>query len=124
MFLMCEDLVRFFSDVKNWYMYQIFTNVKNRYQILTRVKNRYQILTSVETSYHIVTNVKIVSKFTRVKNWYKIVTFFTCCELLVPKPHSVKFTKCEICGYTKLTLSYLLTTTNTNDRKKRKKKIN
>ena len=28
----CEELERFFSDVKNWY--QILTNVKNRYQFL------------------------------------------------------------------------------------------
>ena len=37
--LICEELVRIFSDVKNWYL--IFTNVENLYQILTRVKNRY-----------------------------------------------------------------------------------
>ena len=60
--LTCEELVRFFSDVKN--LYQIFTNVKNRYQILPSVTNWYQIITCV----------KLVSKLTHVKNWYKILT--------------------------------------------------
>ena len=30
--VICEGLVRFFSDVKNWY--SIFTNVKKQYQII------------------------------------------------------------------------------------------
>ena len=34
--VICEGLVRFFSDEKNWY--SIFTNVKNRYQSFTPVK--------------------------------------------------------------------------------------
>ena len=33
--LICEELVRFSSDVKNWY--SIFTNVKNSYQFLTLI---------------------------------------------------------------------------------------
>ena len=44
--LLCEELVRYFSDVNNWYL--IFTKVKSRYQILRRVKNRYQNLTSLK----------------------------------------------------------------------------
>ena len=35
-----------------------------------------------------------------VTYWYQ---FCTCCEELVPILHSVKFTKCEICGSTVLT---------------------
>ena len=42
--LFCKELVRFFSDVKNWY--SIFTNVKNRYQFLTHVKKWYSIFTN------------------------------------------------------------------------------
>ena len=34
-----------------------------------------------------------------VTYWYQ---FYTCCEWLVPILHSVKFTKCEICGSTEL----------------------
>ena len=56
---MCEELVRFFSDVKNWY--QIFTNVKYGYRILTSVKHRYQILASV----------KIGIKSSHVNNWFQ-----------------------------------------------------
>ena len=37
--LICEDLVRFLSDVKN--LYFIFTNVKKSYQFLTHVKKWY-----------------------------------------------------------------------------------
>ena len=77
----CEELVQFFSDVKNWY--QIFTNVKNWYQILTRVKDRYQILTSVKIGYQIITCEKLVSSHTcegLVPNLYT-------CENLVPNHH-------------------------------------
>ena len=35
--VICEGLVRFFSDVENWY--SIFTNVKNWYQFLTTQKS-------------------------------------------------------------------------------------
>ena len=35
--VICEGLVRFFSDVKNWY--SIFTAGKNRYKFFTPVKN-------------------------------------------------------------------------------------
>ena len=41
-----ELLVRFFSDMKNWYSF--FTNVKNQYQMLTFVKNWYQFFTDVK----------------------------------------------------------------------------
>ena len=37
-----------------------------------------------------------------VTYWYQ---FFTCCEYLVPILHSVKLTKCGICGSTKHTCS-------------------
>ena len=49
----CVGLVRFFSDVKNWY--SIFTNVKNQYQMLTDAKNWYQIITDVKNWYLIFT---------------------------------------------------------------------
>ena len=42
--LICEELVRFLSDVKNWY--SIFTYVKNLYQFLAYVKNWYSIFTN------------------------------------------------------------------------------
>ena len=73
-FLTCEEQVRlFFSDVKNWY--QIFTNVKNQCQLLTtRVKNRYKKNHIFENWYQIITCEKMVSKLTRVKNWYQILT--------------------------------------------------
>ena len=61
--LICEELVRFFSDVKNWYHF--FTNVKNRYQILTSVK------LGTKSS-----DVKILNQLiTEVKNWYLIFTY-------------------------------------------------
>ena len=47
--VICEGLVRFFSDVKNWF--SIFTNVKNRYQFFTPVKNWYSIFTNVKNHY-------------------------------------------------------------------------
>ena len=71
-FFTCDGLVWFFSGVKN--KYQIFINVKNRYQILTRMKNQYQITTSVEKRYQIITYEKLVSKPTRVRNWFQILT--------------------------------------------------
>ena len=37
--VICEGLVRFISDVKNWY--SIFTNVKNWYQVFTTQKCKY-----------------------------------------------------------------------------------
>ena len=43
--LICEELVRFLSDVKNWY--SNFTNINNRYQFLTHVKNCYSIFINV-----------------------------------------------------------------------------
>ena len=58
-----EGLVRFFSDVKNWY--SIFTNVKNRYQFFTPVKNWYSNFTNVKNQYQMLTD---------VKNWYLIFT--------------------------------------------------
>ena len=73
--LICEELVPFFSDVKNWY--SILTNVKNRYQFLTHVKNWYSIFTNVKNRYEINTH---------VKNWYQIVT----CENMVPNYHRCK----------------------------------
>ena len=76
--LTCEELVRYFSDVKNWY--QIFTNWKNRYKILTRMKHWYQILTSVRNWYQIITCEKLVSKLKRVKNWYQIIACENCCH--------------------------------------------
>ena len=51
----CERLVRFFSDVKNWY--SIFTNVKNRYRFFTPVKNLYSIFSNVQTQYQLLTDV-------------------------------------------------------------------
>ena len=39
-----------------------------------------------------------------VTYWYQ---FFTAREELVPILHDVKFTKCEICGSTRLEISYL-----------------
>ena len=54
--LFCEELVRFFSDVKNWY--SIFTNVLYSYQFLTHVKNWYSIFTNVKNRYQILTHVK------------------------------------------------------------------
>ena len=70
--LICEELVRFFSDVKNWH--SIFTNVKDSYQFLTRVKNWYSILVNVKNRYQILTHVKIGTKF-------------SYCEKLVPNYH-------------------------------------
>ena len=64
-FLTCQELVRFFSDVKD--RYQIFTNVKNRYQILTSVRHWYQII-ACEI---------LTSNLTRLKNWYQILTHAT-----------------------------------------------
>ena len=61
--LICEELVRFVSDVKNWY--SIFTKVKNGYQFLTHVNNWYSIFTNVK-------NGKIL---THVKNWYQMLTY-------------------------------------------------
>ena len=69
----CEGLVRFFSDVKNWY--SIFTNVKNWYQFFTPVKNWYVIFTNVKSQYQMLTD---------VKNWYQ---FFTDVKKLVPNFH-------------------------------------
>ena len=46
--VICEGLVRFFSDVKN--RYSIFTNVKNRYQFFT-IDGAYCGSTSVVFSY-------------------------------------------------------------------------
>ena len=77
-----EELVRFFSNVKNWY--RIFTNVNNRYQILTRVKNWYQILTSVNNHYKITTCQKLVSKPHTCK---ELVPNPQTCEKLVPNYH-------------------------------------
>ena len=56
-------LVRFFSEVKNWY--SIFTNVKNRYQFLTHVKDWNSFFTNVMHQYQILTH---------VKNWYQMLT--------------------------------------------------
>ena len=41
--VICEGLVRYFSDVKNWY--SIFTNVNNWYQFFTTQKcnNRFML---------------------------------------------------------------------------------
>ena len=49
--LICEELVRNFSDVKSWYSF--FTNVKNSYQFLTHVKNWYSIFINVNNRYQI-----------------------------------------------------------------------
>ena len=54
--LICEELVRFFSDVKNWY--SILTTVKNRVQFLAHVKNWCSIFTNVKNRYKILTHVK------------------------------------------------------------------
>ena len=59
----CGGLVRFFSDVKNWY--SIFTNVKNRYQFFIPVKKWYSIFTNVKNQYQMLTD---------VKNWYQMLT--------------------------------------------------
>ena len=54
--LICEELVRFFSDVKNWY--SIFTNMKKSYLFLTHVKNWYSIFTNAKNRYQILTHEK------------------------------------------------------------------
>ena len=56
----CEGLVRFFSDVKNWY--SNFTNVINRYQFFTPAKNWYSIFTNVKNQYQMLTGVIIGTK--------------------------------------------------------------
>ena len=58
--LICEELVQFFSDVKNWY--SNFTNVKSRYQFLSHVKNWYSYFTNVKNRYQMLTHVKIGTK--------------------------------------------------------------
>ena len=71
--VICKGLVRFFSDVKNWY--SIFAHVKNRYQFLTPVKNWYSIFTNVKNQYEILTHVKNwYQMLTYVKNWCQITT--------------------------------------------------
>ena len=78
--VICEGLVRFFSDEKNWY--SIFTNVKNRYQSFTPVKfhkceepvpNAHRC----EKSNQSIAGVKIVSPILTQKNWLRhlAVTF-------------------------------------------------
>ena len=58
-FNFCEELLRFFSDVTNWY--QIFTHAKNRSQILARAKIRTK-------SSHL----RIIGiKSSHMKNWYQ-----------------------------------------------------
>ena len=80
-FLTCEEsarirlnLVRFFSDVKNWYS-TFFTNMKSCYPFLTHVKNWYSFFANVKNRYEILTN---------VKNWYQMLN---TCETLVPNNH-------------------------------------
>ena len=82
--LVCEELVRFFSDVKNWYSIftnvkkssdQFITNVKNWYASFTNLKNRYQFLTCVKNWYQMLTHVKTwYENITDLKNWYSIFT--------------------------------------------------
>ena len=67
--LVCEKLVRFFSDVKNWY--SIFTNVNKSYQFLMHVKNWYSFFTNVKNRYQVLTHVKNWHQMpTHVYNWY------------------------------------------------------
>ena len=78
-----KGLVRFFSDVQNWY--SIFTNVKNWHQLFTPVKNwfsmlikstnQYQMLTDAMSWYQFFADVEnLYQFFTDVKNWYQIFT--------------------------------------------------
>ena len=105
--------------------------MKNWYQIITHMKNWYLFVTDVsdKTVNELKSNDKcsrFEGYFINVRNMHvcyikfdfmrvfhkvgdigtKYVTywyqFFTCCEKLVPILHSVKFTKCEICGSTML----------------------
>ena len=75
----CEGLVRFFSDVKNWY-YSIFANVKNRYQFFTSV-NFHKCDESVPNAHRcekLVPNAHICEKL--VPNYHR-------CEELVLNLH-------------------------------------
>ena len=62
--LIFEELFRFFSDVKNWYL--IFKNVKNSYQFLTHAKNWYLIFTNVKNLYQMLSHVKNGTKLSHM----------------------------------------------------------